>query len=152
MSDGFAVDVKIDEKALQMKLENLIDAKTMLEVHKTFEKMCVPYVPMDEGILVSTTQVTPEYVRYTQPYAHYMYVGEVYGPNIPMKDKDGNIIGWRSPKDKDKYPTGRQIHYNTEKHMLASKEWDKAMMAAQGEEFTQAVKDILVRRAKELYG
>lgn len=152
MSDGIRVDVKIDEKALKMKIDNLIDDKTMLEIHDKFAQMCNPYVPMYEGALSQTTQITPEYVRYTQPYAHYMYVGEIYSPNIPIKNKDGDIVGWFSPKGKKKTPTGRQMQYSKEKHNLASKEWDKAMMADKGEEFMQAVRDILVRRAKELYG
>lgn len=152
MSDGVRIDIEVNDKTLQDKLDNLIDEKTMLEVHNKFAQFCDPYVPMYEGALAQTTQITPEFVRYTQPYAHYQYVGEVYGPNIPRKDKDGNIVGWFSPPGKTKYPTGRQINYSTEKHPLASKEWDKAMMAARGEEFVKAVKDILVRRAHELYG
>ena len=152
MSDGIRIDVQINDKALNDMLENLIDDKTMLEIHNKFAQFCDPYVPMQEGALAQTTRITPEYVQYTQPYAHYQYTGDVYGPNIPIKDKDGNITGWFSPPGKKKHPTGKPITYSKEKHPLASKEWDKAMMADKGEDFEQAVKEILVRRAKELYG
>ena len=152
MADGIRVDIKVDENALQTKLENLIDDKTMLEVHNKFAQFCNPYVPMYEGVLSQTIQVTPQFVRYTQPYAHYQYTGEVYGPNIPKKDAKGNIVGWFSIPGKPKTPTGRAINYSTEKHPLASKEWDKAMMSTDGELFIEAVKRILVERARELYG
>ena len=152
MSDGVRIDIKINENAIQHKIESLIDEKTMLEVHNKFAQFCDEYVPMQEGVLAQTIQVTPEYVRYTQPYSHYMYVGEIYGPNIPTKDKNGNITGWFSRKGQKKQPTGRQMTFSAEKHQRASKEWDKAMMAERGQDFTEAVKEILVQRARELYG
>lgn len=133
------------------KVENLIDDVTMLRVHNLFAKMCDPYVPMDEGVLAQTTEITPEYVHYNQPYAHYQYTGIVYAPNIPII-KDGVIVGWFSPPNQPKTPTDRMLQYNTEKHPLATREWDKAMMNDKSEEFCQMVKDLLTRRWYELYG
>ena len=153
LSDGATLNIQIDDKALQDKLNSLVDAKTMLEVHNKFAQFCNEYVPMDEGVLSQTVQITPEFVRYYAPYAHYMYVGEIYGPNIPsISKKTGEIIGWFSPPGKEKQPTGRPLKYSQEKHPKASKEWDKAMMAERGQEFIQAVKKILIERARELYG
>ncbi len=42
--------------------------------------------------------------------------------------------------------------YNRTVHPLATHHWDQAMMEVNGDEFTQAVKDILIRRFNELYG
>ena len=153
MGDIIETKISVDVKGIVGKIESLVDNELMLQVHNLFAKMCDPYVPMDSGNLSQTLNITPEYVQYTQPYAHYMYTGDVYGPNFPIKDDSGNIIGWRSPPGiGTKYPTGKKLEYNLEKHKSASKEWDKAMMTAEGEKFIKQVKDLMVRRAKELYG
>lgn len=143
MSDGITVNVKINDKALKRMLDNLIDDKTMLEVHNALARYCDPYVPMREGTLSQTIQITPKYVRYYLPYAHYQYTGELY--------LAANGSSWAKAGEK-KYPSGKPLNYSKEQHPLASKEWDKAMMAANGEAFLEEVKRILVERARELYG
>lgn len=146
------INVNIDTKRLEKQFEQLADDDCMYQIHNLFYKMNDPYVPMDEGNLAHTSvEVTKDSVRYNQPYAHYMYVGEVYGPNIPIRE-DGIIVGWFSPKGKKKHPTGREIHYNTSNHPLATKEWDKAMMRDKGDVFLKQVEEILLQRCKELYG
>lgn len=148
------IDVHINTNELAKKFEALRDDESMYEVHNLFAKMMNDYVPMDTGVLSQTVDIniSSSSVRYATPYAHYMYVGEVYGPNIPEFDENGIIVGWWSPPGKKKHPTGRPIHYNTEYHPKASKEWDKAMMSEKGEVFLKAVADILLQRCKELYG
>ena len=121
----------------------------MLQVHNRFAQMCDPYVPMQTGTLAQTTEITAKGVRYTQPYAHYQYTGLVYGPNIPIIE-NGMIVGWFSRPGQPKSPTGAYLHYSTEQHPLASSEWDKAMMKDKGEEFKQAVTDILKNKAKTI--
>lgn len=164
------VDVNIDTKKLQQQFESLLDDDCMYQIHDLFYKMNDPYVPMDEGNLAYTSvEVTKDSVRYNQPYARYMYMGEVYGPNYPIKEggevvgfftnpygkkapiiEGGIITGWYSPPHK--HPTGREIRYNTSNHPLATKEWDKAMMRDKGDVFLKQVADILLKRCKELYG
>lgn len=121
MSNFVNVTAKIDDQALKAKLENLCDDETMLEIHNLLATMCDPYVPFLEGPLSQTIEVTPEYVRYTQPYAHYQYYGEGF-------------------------------NHTREHHPLASAKWDEAMLRDKKDEFLEGVKEILVRRAKELYG
>ena len=121
MSNIVDVRVKIDDQALQQKLANLCDNDTMLEIHNLLAKYCDPYVPFLEGPLSQTTEITPNYVRYTQPYAHYQYNG----------------VGFNHTKDY---------------HPLASARWDEAMLRDRRDEFLHDVREILVRRAKELYG
>lgn len=145
------IDVNVNTTKLAKEFEALKDDNVMYEIHDLFAKMCDPYVPMQEGVLSQSVQIHKDSINYAGPYAHYMYVGEVYGPNIPIIE-DGIVVGWFSPPGQKKKPTGREIQYDKEKHPLASKEWDKAMMDAKGDVFLNAVKDILMQRFKELYG
>ena len=158
------IDVNIDTAKLAKEFEALKDDNVMYHIHNEFKRMCDPYVPMKEGVLSQTNgnngsvEVTKDNVRWFAKapgsdvsYAHYMYVGEVYGPNIPIIE-DGIVVGWFSPFGQKKHPTGRDINYNKEMHPLASKEWDKAMMRDRGDEFLENIKGILMQRFKELYG
>lgn len=121
MSQVLDVTAKIDDKALEDKLRNLCDSNTMLEIHNLLAKYCDPYVPFLEGPLSQTIEVTSNYVRYTQPYAHRQYYGT-------------------------------EFNHTLDYHPLASAKWDEAMLRDRRDEFLMDVKEILVRRAKELYG
>lgn len=144
-------EVKIDTDYLKTMLTSLVDDELMLQVHNLFAKMCDPYVPMNEGVLAQSTTISPTGVTYTQPYAHYQYIGMVYGPNIPIF-QNGLLVGFRSIPGRKKDPTGREINYSTERHPLATKEWDKAMMRDKGDEFIEQVRQLLIRKAGKLYG
>ena len=85
--------------------------------------------------------ITPYYVHFLSEYAHYMYEGVVYGPNIPVFE-NGVIVAWWSPPS-GKSPTGKSINYSTEFHQLATHHWDKAMMQDEGAEFTAQVGKII---------
>ena len=145
------VTVDVNSAAIESKLLSLIDDNVMLEIHNVFAKMCDPYVPMQEGVLSQSINITPQYVEYRTPYAHYQYMGLVYGPNIPIR-KDGEIVGWFSPPGQTKHPTGASIQYSKEQHPLATHHWDQAMMTDKGQVFMKEVQAILERRARELYG
>lgn len=124
------------------KLEDFIDAKEFVEKHGVGEggyvqkvvdaaviRECFPYVPFDEGILAGSANTATEIgsgeVVYDTPYARYLYYGEVYGPSFPIVE-NGEIVGWRSPPEK--YPTGRELQYDTSKNELAGSHWfDRAM-------------------------
>lgn len=75
MGEYITTTVTVDEEAIGAKIESLIDDEVMLQIHDLFAKMCDPYVPFLEGPLSQTTEITPQGVRYTQPYAHYQYHG-----------------------------------------------------------------------------
>ena len=145
------IDVKVNTAKLAKEFEALKDDNVMYEIHDLFAKMCDPYVPMQEGVLAQSVQIYKDRIAYAPPYAHYMYVGEIYGPNIPVIE-DGIVTGFFSIPNMKKKPTGREMSYDKEKHPLASKEWDKAMMQNKSDVFLNAVKDILMQKFKELYG
>jgi len=105
-------------------------------------QLCDPYVPMDQGTLKNTAQVIDAagevYILYGQPYAHYQYTGEVYGPNIPIRDKaTGEVIGWYSNPHIQKQPTGRELTYSGAP--MRGKQWDKRMMADRGDDVRRAL-------------
>ena len=145
------INVHIDD-ALRRRLEAVNNPTTMLAIHNTLARMCDPYVPFLEGPLSQTTVITSKSVKYTQPYARYQYYGEIYGPNIPIKDSEGNVVGWFSPPGQKKHPTGRMMQHSKEKHPLASSKWDEVMLRDKGEEFNKEVKDIIHWRLLQTNG
>ena len=118
-------------------------------IEKFFTATCAKhmdkYVPYDNGIL-ARYEIQGTNIIYKQPYAHYMYKGDVMGPNIPIKEGD-IIVGWFSPKGKPKHYTGKKIKYNTSKgHDYAGPEWDKRMWSAEGKDVIREVQDELQKR------
>ncbi len=92
------------------------------------------YVPMVTGTLgnsaYTATDIGSGRVVYPGPYAHYLYYGEVYGPNIPVFEDDSGVpTRYYSPKGVTKYPTGRPLSYNTEINPLAGSYWFERMKA-----------------------
>ena len=105
-----------------------------------------PYVPADTLALAQNTSVYVQgdegVVEYHSPYAHYQYVGQVDGPNYPIKD-GGFVTGWYSPPHKT--PTGRSLNYSHFRHPLATSKWDKAMETARKGDLAQAVENYIKR-------
>jgi hypothetical protein len=117
-------------------------------VQKKFQSLCYrymdDYVPLDRGDLAyrQVDLSDPTKIVYNSPYAHYMYVGKVMGPNIPKKDENGNLIGWFSKKGQKKYYTGKDINYEksvARGHKNAGPYWDERMVSA---EMGDLVKDL----------
>lgn len=137
------IKVKINEKQAVERIESLVDDSFMIEVHNEFARIIEPWVPMDEGPLSQGYEVTRDYVRYKEEYAHYMYMGELYLAE--------NGSSWAKEGEK-KHPTGRPLKYGKEKHSLATKEWDKVAMQTEIDRFAEYVKKRLIERHKYLYG
>lgn len=76
MSEFIKVKVNVDVTGIEDMFEALCqDQKLMLSVHNLLAKRCDPYVPYLHGPLSRTVEITPEYIEYVQPYAHYQYHG-----------------------------------------------------------------------------
>lgn len=149
-----SVDIEISKfniSGLKNKLQEIPDDATRIAINNILARMCDPYVPFRNGPLSQSMDITPEGVRYTQPYARYQYYGEVYGPNIPIME-DGIVVGWFSPPGQKKHPTGRRINYSTDYHPLASSKWDEAMLRDHREEFEEEVTETIAWRLKQLNG
>ncbi len=82
MSDVIKFNVEVDETTLNTALQDLITDDVMLQIQNLFAKTINPWVPFLEGPLSQTLEITPEYVRYLQPYAHYQYVGDNFNHTI----------------------------------------------------------------------
>ncbi len=87
----------------------------------TVARLCDPYVPMSAGSgvhmkdqkRINESSGAVE-LRYSGPYAHYQYKGEVMAGRAP------------------KHYTGKAINYHSAP--MRGKEWDKRMMADRGNE------------------
>lgn len=110
-----------------------------------------PYTPFRTGSLersaIISTVIGSGKVRQNTPYARYLYYGEVYGPNLPIRngkisfnEADGPIERWVSPKKKS--PTGRGLKYDTSAHPLAGKRWFERMVADHKDEILNGARKI----------
>ena len=71
------VKVDVDLAPLVGRLDTLLkDDTLMLSINNALARYCHPYVPYLHGPLSETVEVTPECVRYTQPYARRQYYGD----------------------------------------------------------------------------
>lgn len=94
---------------------------------------CTPYIPAspDRTLEFSgqiSTEIGSGQVIWNTPYAHYQYVGIVYGPNIPII-QDGVLMGWFSPPGRPKHPTDRELTYDKAQNPLAGAYWFERMKA-----------------------
>lgn len=95
----------------QRELLKMLNDKAVQKQVNTYIKDAInPFVPMKSGALRRSARVTHKSITWGQglKYAHYQYMGEVYGPNFPII-KGGLIVGWYSKKGMKKYPTGREL-------------------------------------------
>lgn len=96
---------------------------------------CQPYVPASpDRTLEFSAQISTEIgsgqVVWNTPYAHYQYMGIVYGPNIPILEPEtGILMGWFSPPGRPKYPTDRELTYDRAQNPLAGPRWFERMKA-----------------------
>lgn len=104
------VEIHIDTSRID---KNTREAQKLLNEQVAAD--CDPLIPFQQGALRNSLNypqgIYGGEIEWNTPYAHYMYRGIVYGPNIPIKDSDGNITGFFSPPKK--HPTDRSIEYHT---------------------------------------
>lgn len=106
------VSIKIDTSRID---KNIREAQKLLNLAVVGD--CDPLIPFQQGALRNSVNypggIYGTEIEYNTSYAHYVYVGEIYSPNIPIRDSEGNITGWFSPPGKKKQPTGRKMEYHT---------------------------------------
>ena len=79
------------------------------------------------------------------------YVPFLEGPLSQTIEVTAEGVRYTQPYARRQY-YGTEFNHTLDYHPLASAMWDKAMMTDKGEEFVEQVRQILMRRAKELYG
>lgn len=94
-----------------------------------------PYTPFRTGVMEKSatlgTVIGSGKIVYNSPYARYQYYGVVYGPNIPLYE-NGELVGFRSPKGKQKHSTNRQMQYSRSRHPQAQRLWFETMKKKHG--------------------
>lgn len=143
------------ETALQSNLKQLCnDEQTRYGINAILKNAINEYVPMDTGRLRLSARADSETVSWRTPYAHYQFMGVVYGPNFLVKDRRGYILGWRSPRGVgSKSPTGRSLGwyygYTTEG---TTSDWVNAMWSdsSSRRRTNLLITNYLKRRVKEM--
>ena len=134
---GFTVKkeyLDLDTQKLLTKLNLESDGLVQKVIDEAVIRYSMPYVPWETGTLAKSaytaTDIGSGTVIYPGPYAHYMYYGEVYGPNIPVfEDDSGEPTRWFSPPGRKKHPMGRQLQYATDVNPMAGSYWFERMKA-----------------------
>ena len=128
-------------KARNLEKGGLVQAA----IDKSVIDWCLQYCPWQTGTLARSPYTASEIgsgeVCYIGPYARYLYYGEVYGPNFPKEiDAQGNVVQWASPPKK--YPTGRELQYNTDTNPLAGSFWFERMKADHTDDILREAKSV----------
>ena len=128
--------------SLQMNLREVAysDA-TRREINQMIADMIRPYVPEFNGefparnedydgpSLRDSVRVGPTEISWNTPYAHYMWMDNLYEYNIPIHAKGDpkTIIGFYSTETK--FPTGENFNYSTPK--TGPRWWDLMLSDSQ---------------------
>lgn len=136
------VDIDIGDARLQRNLK-----EAQISLNEQIAADCDPYIPFRQGALAGSVHY-PQGIAggeiawggtdYDVPYGHYVYRAEIYGPNIPIYDEEGNLTGYWSPPKK--HPTGREMKFSKEHHPQATKEFFEAAKRDHGKEWIDLVK------------
>lgn len=104
----------------------------------TVDRFCDPYVPLESGMLKnSKTYPSNHEIKYTSPYAHYMYKGQL-------------MVG---PTGSSYARTGEKKHYTSKslKFQGAPKrggEWEKRMMNDRRKDVIKSVQSFIEKGGK----
>lgn len=123
---------KIDWKPTNTILKNHgleEDGRANKFLRDEVDRMCDPYVPMDNGALKrQKTYPSNHEIKYIVPYAHYMYYGKLY------LAKNGSCYAGLGEK---KVPTNTDLKYQgAPKH---GARWDKRMWQDRNKEICKDV-------------
>ena len=135
-----------DTAALLQRFNLQKGGKVQQVIDKCVIDYCLQYVPWETGTTgksaYGATQIGSGEVKYPGPHAHYLYYGEVYGPNIPVFEDDSGIpTRFFSPPGKKKHPTGRALQYKTDVNPLAGSFWFERMKADRLQDIIQEAKN-----------
>lgn len=108
-------------------LQKVTSDRFGLEVSNQWKKLIDPYTPYDTGTLIQNVKKLPFALHYKEPYAHYIYMGEVYvDPVYKVGGFYNESYGWWSRPGVEKVPSGRQFaKFNTNHNPKATDHWDE---------------------------
>lgn len=131
-----SVEIKWNRSPQQIA-DRIFDDAAMTYAHTRLHAYCSDYVPMDSGMLDQTVDITPEYVHYKSPYAHFQWEGVVF------VDERGSTYAL---PNHSKHPTNTPLHHSTDHHALATSHWEVAAMAAHKGDLCRDIEAYLRRR------
>lgn len=121
------IKVNLDREKIVKKVES---DKFGLLVSNEWKRLIDKYTPRDTGNLMQNVTKKPFALHYKVPYAHYMYMGEVYvDPQLQVGGFFSPTYGWFSRPNVKKIPSGRTFNYSKSKNPFATDHWD--VVAAQ---------------------
>ena len=141
------LDLKLDPETLLEACGLEPGGRVQKVIDQTVIDFCQPYVPASpnrilEGSAQLATEIGSGMVIWNTPYAHYQYMGIVYGPNIPIK-QDGVLVGFFSPPGRPKSPTDRALTYDTSQNPMAGPYWFERMKADRMDDIIEAAQKAL---------
>ena len=112
---------------------------------------CQPYVPASpdrtlEFSAPPSTEIGSGTVIWNTPYAHYQYMGIVYGPNFQVLIK--GKLEWRSRKGRPKHPTDKKLTYDKAQNPLAGPHWVERMKADRMRDIVREAQNLVKRELK----
>lgn len=134
----FSINARLDVKISPDDILAVFGLEQGGRVQQTIDQKvidyCTPYVPASpDKTLEFSAQVSTEIgsglVIWNTPYAHYQYMGIVYGPNFLVDVEGDGVLEWRSPKGRPKHPTDRKLTYDTSQNPMAGPYWFERMKA-----------------------
>lgn len=156
MESGIYIYVREDntKTALQRKLEKLVnDEETRRGINEILLRQINEYVPKGSTEeLRSTAYATSENIVWPKEYAHYQFVGTVYGPNFRVFDEDIGDFMWKSPKGAgSKYPTERHLGwYSGYSEPGTGADWANEMWANERRVTNMRITRYMKQRSREL--
>ena len=118
-----------DQIALRFGLNN--GGRVQQAINESIISYCKEggYVPASPRRILEDSAISDlenGWVVWDTPYAHYQYMGIVYGPNFPII-QDGVLMGFYSPPSKS--PTDRELTYDISQNPNAGPCWFERMKA-----------------------
>lgn len=109
------------------------------------------YMPYRSGamikLMIAQSPTDEPFIHVDAPQARMLYYGKVM--EDPKTGAAGFLTanGWRSRKGVAKVVSDRDIKYDKTKNPRAGPFWDRALMAAEGEQMAAELQDYVNRRA-----
>lgn len=121
---SITVQIDLNQEGIYDRLTN---DRFGLLVSREWKRLIDPYTPWDTGMLMQNVEYLPFAIHYKEPYAHYIYTGEVYvDPIYGVGGFYDPQYGWWSRPGVEKVPSGRTFaHFNRNHNPMAIDHWDE---------------------------
>lgn len=141
-SSGFDIKVEINSTNKILKDHGLNeDGRVVERLRNTADRLMMPFIPGGSGGQLAKLKTYPNNhsIKYTSPYAHYMFVGKMYiSPKLGVSGIPIKNDVWWSPKGEKKIPTSKNLKYHKSG---TGAHWDKLMMQRRKDDLIKDVEN-----------